>query len=203
MAVSKGVDWGGTDGAPDDLVAVASDAEARAVVAEARRAGVTVPALGLLGGDLCRTLGGRGGDVSRLREAGTSVVVDLGVATLDGVEEVFVAHLVLRRSWWRGRVVAVMNAQYVGSWDVAPRGHPGDGRLDVLDGDPSLGDRWKARSRLVSGTHVPHPAISQARVGEWSVDLDRPMPVHLDGERREPARTIAVRVEPDAVRVVV
>ena len=205
MTVEKNRDWGeaaaGAD-LPADLVVVRSDAEARHVLEEARRTGADLPPLGLLGGDLCRTLGGRG-DEARLRDAGTRATVDLGVALLDGRRHLFVAHLVLRRSWWRGRVTAVMNAQFVGPWDVAPRAHPGDGRLDVLDGDLGPGDRWKARSRLATGTHVPHPGIAQSRPAAWTVELDRPTPAWIDGERVTEARRVAVRLEPDAVTVVV
>ncbi len=203
MTVRKGADWGGSASIPDDLVVVRTDAQARHVLSEARDAGDALPAIGLLGGDLCRTLGGRGGDRARLRDVGTVAVVDLGIAVTDGVEHLFVAHLVLRRSWWWGRTVAVMNGQYVGDWDVAPRAHPGDGRLDVIDADLSLGDRWKARSRLAGGTHVPHPDIAQSRVRSWEVELDRAMPVRLDGEPVAVARHVEARVEPDAVRVVV
>src|SRR5690606_11974114 len=61
--------------------------------------------LGLVGGDLCRTLGGRG-DVDRVRsDAGMRLPTDLGAVLLDGVQHWFVAHLVARRSWWRGRIV--------------------------------------------------------------------------------------------------
>jgi hypothetical protein len=203
VTVEKGVDWGGTGPVPDDLVLVHTDAEARAAVVAARATGLSLPTLGLLGGDLARTLGGRGGDGDRLRESGTLATVDLGVAVLDGTPHPFVAHLVARRSWWRGRVVAVMNAQFIGRWDVAPRGHPGDGRLDVLDGDPGLGDRWKARSRLPAGTHVPHPDIGQTRAATWSTTFDRPTPVRLDGELVATVLAVEVTVEPDALHVVV
>lgn len=202
MTVEKGRDWGLVGPPSDALVVVRSDAEARAVLEEARRSGEPPPVLGLLGGDLCRTLGGRG-DEGRLRGAPTLVTVDLGVALLDGRIHHFLSHLVLRRSWWRGRVIAAMNAQYLGRWDVAPRAHPGDGRLDVLDGDLSLGDRWKARRRVPLGTHVPHPDIAQRRVSAWTVTLDRPTPAWLDGERVVEAQTIALRLEPDAVHVAV
>ena len=203
MTVEKGVDWGATGPAPDDLVVVHDDAEAAAAVAAARTAGRPLPTLGLLGGDLARTLGGRGGDPARLRAAGALATVDVGVATVDGIEHPFVAHLIARRSWWRGRVVAVMNAQFLGNWDVAPRAHPGDGRLDVLDGDPSLGDRWKARSRLAAGTHVPHPGIHQTRAAHWEATFDRPTPIRVDGQVVARARHVAVTVEPDTLRVVV
>lgn len=202
MTIEKGRDWGSVGPAPTDMVVVRSDAEARAALEAARRESAPLPPLGLLGGDLCRALGG-GGDEVRLRDAPTLATVDLGVVLLDGRIHLFVAHLVLRQSWWRGRVVAVMNAQHLGGWDVAPRSHPGDGRLDLLDGDLSLADRWKARRRLPQGTHVPHPGIVQRRITAWTAVLDRPTPAWLDGDRVTEARTVAVRVEPDAIRVAV
>jgi diacylglycerol kinase family enzyme len=96
-----------------------------------------------------------------------------------------------------------MNAQYRGRWDVAPKSHPNDGRLDVLDGDPPLGQRLLARQRLVHGTHVPHPAIEERRVTAIQLDFDRPTPVWLDGELVGRASTLSVRVEPDALLCVI
>ena len=90
--------------------------------------------------------------------------VDLGAVLLDGRLHWFVAHLVSRHGWWRGRVVAAMNAQYLGRWDVAPRGHPNDGRLDVLDADLPFDERLQVRARLKAGTHVPHPRIDERHV---------------------------------------
>ena len=203
MTVEKGRPWGVAAPLPADGVEVHSDQEARRLVEVARRAGQDPPVLGLLGGDLCRTVGGRG-DATRLRsDEALSVPVDLGAALVDGKLHWFVAHLVARRSWWRGRVVAVMNAEWIGGWDVAPKSHPGDGLLDTLDGDLPIGVRWQVRSRLRTGTHLPHPGITQRRVAALQVEFDRPTPVWLDGERVTDARRLSVRVEPDALRCVV
>lgn len=203
MTIEKHRPWGEPGALPADGVLVRTDAEARAVVEQAHREHRPVPALGLLGGDLCRTVGGRGDEV-RLRSAeAMTLPIDVGAALLDGRLHRFVAHLVVRRSWWRGRVVAVMNAQWIGPWDVAPKSHPGDGLLDVFDADLSLEDRLKARRRLPTGTHVPHPGITTRRVAALQLDLDRPTPVWLDGERVATARTLSIRVEPDAATVVV
>lgn len=203
MPIRKGEPWGAPGALPPDGVVVRSDAEARAVVTAARRAGDPVPSLGLLGGDLCRTLGGTG-DEHRIRSAtATTMPVDLGSVLLDGRLHWFVAHLVARRRWWAGRVVAAMNAQYLGAWDVAPRGHPNDGRLEVLDGALPLGQRLEARKRLRTGTHVPHPAIEQHRVAAHQVGFDAPTPIYLDGELVGEARNLSIRVEPDALRCVV
>lgn len=203
MSIEKRKAWGTPGPLLPDGVEVHSDAEARAVAERARRADVAIPAMGLLGGDLCRTVGGRG-DRGRLRSAeGVQLPIDLGAVLLDGRLHWFVAHLVVRRSWLRGRVVAVMNAQWIGRWDVAPRSHPNDGLLDVFDGDLSLDDRLKARRRIPSGTHVPHPKITERRVKALQLELDRPTPVWLDGERVGAARTLSIRLEPDAFTAVV
>lgn len=205
MPVRPGESWGELGPLPEGGVLVRSDAEARAVVESARAAGSPIPALGLLGGDLCRTLGGRG-DEARLRSPGAArMPVDLGMVLVDGRLRVFLAHLVARRGWWRGPILAAMNAQFVGRWDVAPRAHPGDGRLDLLEVDQAMspGERWKARGRLTAGTHVPHPMIRQRRTEAAQYELERPTPVRLDGEVVGEARRLSIRVEPGAVLCVV
>lgn len=201
MTVRRAQPWGEPGPLPERGTVVTGDAEARAVAQIARRAGEPVPPLGLLGGDLCRTLGGRG-DPAHLHSADARrVPVDLCSVLVDGRQHWFVAHLVARRSWWRGRIVAVMNAEFRGRWDVAPRAHPDDGLLDVLDVAASmpLRDRLRARTRLPSGTHVPHPDIREARRPAMQFDLDEPLDVWLDGEPVGRARTLSVRVEPDAL----
>ena len=203
MTVRKGEPWGEPAPLPEDGVVVDSDAAARRVVTDARRAGLPVPPLGLLGGDLCRTLGGRG-DEAHLRSAGaTSAPCDLGVALLDGRLHWFVAHLVARRGWWRGRAWVAMNAAYVGAWDLGPKAHPGDGLLDITDATVPVGERLKVRARLPQGAHLPHPALRTQRTRAAQVVLEQPLPVRLDGEVVGRFRSISVRVEPDALRVVV
>ncbi|MAT03984.1 MAG: hypothetical protein CL424_02950 [Acidimicrobiaceae bacterium] len=91
--------------------------------------------------------------------------------------------MLVRRSWWRGRVVACMNVDHLGDWNVAPRAHPNDGRLDIVECSPTmpLRARWAARRRLVAGTHVPHPDIEVGRVRERSWTFARPHRVWIDG----------------------
>src|SRR5207248_9274560 len=60
MPISRGSAWGAPGRLPPDGVVVHSDGEASALVERHRRAGEPVPAIGLLGGDLWRTLGGLG-----------------------------------------------------------------------------------------------------------------------------------------------
>jgi len=200
MVVERGAAWGTPGPLPEDGVVVRSDAEAREIVERCRRASEDVPPLGLLGGDLCRTLGGRGDDARLRTPEAMRLPVDLGAVLVDGRLHWFVAHLIARRGWWSGRIVAVMNAEYLGRWDVAPRSHPNDGRLDTLDADLPFGDRLKARRRLATGSHVPHPGIRERRIDAAQFEFDEPMTIWLDGVRIEGSvRRLSVRVERDAL----
>ena len=203
MTISKGSPYGEPGVAlPDDGVVVRSDAEARHVIEDCRLHGRPYPAIGLLGGDLCRTLAGPG-DESRLRsDSATTFPVDLGQVLVDGRLHLFVAHAVLRNRWWTRAVVA-MNAQWHGSWNLGPRGHPNDGLLDVYDAHLRAGDLWKVRARLPAGAHLPHPRIRERRARAVQIDLEKPLPLHLDGEQVDEGRSLSFRVEPDALRVVV
>lgn len=199
MTIRKGEPWGGPGALPDDGVLVHTDAEARAVVTAARRAGLPVPTLGLLGGDLARAVGATG-DEARLRGPDARrLPLDLGAVLVDGTLHWFVAHLVARGPLWQGRAVVAMNTELLGPWKVAPRAHPNDGLLDVLDGRLGWDDRLKARRRAVHGEHLPHPAIRVTRTAAIQVELDRPTEVRLDGERIGRARRLSIRVEPDAL----
>ena len=81
-----------------------------------------IPAVILTGGDLARTLGvaQAGAGEAAAASAGTRVVVDVGAALIDGRLHWFVAHLVARRSWWRGRLLVAANASFIDCWNAAP-----------------------------------------------------------------------------------
>lgn len=198
-----GVDFGEEGEIPPDAPTAGSDTAAGRIVAEARRAGRPVPPVVLTGGDLARTLGMSQPGPAPRPEAGTGArfEVDVGAALIDGRLGWFVAHLVARRSWWRGRVLVAANASFIGRWNAAPRSHPGDGRLDVFDASPPLSVRLAARRRLPSGSHVPHPDITQRRIEAAQYDLDPALDVYLDGHHLGQARTLSLRVEPAALEV--
>ena len=200
MSVERGSDWGERARPPHDLQVFPDPLAALDLITNVRRTGGDLPPIGLTSGDLVRTLGGPTSPDLREADEALHVRVDLGAVLADGALHWFLSHLVARRSWLRGRVVIAANAAFVGEWNVAPRAHPGDGRLDTLEvTDMSLADRVKARRRLTSGTHVPHPDITVRRPKAAQFDFDRPTKVRLDGRSIGSARTLSVRVEPDAV----
>ena len=202
MPIAKGEPWGTPGPVPEGAVLVHSDAEARAVLEDARRDKRPFPPLGLLGGDLCRTLGG-GGDAGRLRAGeGVRFTVDVGEVLVDGWVRLFVAHLVARNPLWTRAFVA-MNAQWVNRWNLGPRAHPGDGLLDTYDATLPLGQVLAVRGRAHHGAHLPHPGIRERRVPSIQVELGRRLPVRLDGRQAERASSLVIRVLPDAAVVVV
>ena len=96
-----------------------------------------------------------------------------------------------------------MNVDRLGRWDAAPRAHPNDGRADVVEvaADMGLRARWQARSRLSSGTHLPHPQLTNRRITDETWTFDRPRRLWVDGVKRGTVRSLRVAVEPDAATV--
>lgn len=165
--------------------------------------------IGLLGGDLHRTLGAPAHSEADLR-AGEAMrfPIDVGVVRIGGRERVFVAHLVAherrRARWFSGRSVAVMNAGFVDDLDLGPRSHPNDGMLDVTDGALPRPERRQGRRRARTGSHLPHPALTTLRVREWELHAtgDRPLHVWLDGVHVGTTSSAPIRCLPDAAVVI-
>ena len=203
MPIQRGEDWGVAGGLGADGVLAGSDAEARALIEEARRANRPLPELGLLGGDLCRTLGGRGDPDAVRSPQAWRFSVDVGAVLLDGRLFWFCAHLAARRRGWAGEALVAMNAAWRGSWNLGPKAHPGDGLLDISHGRLSIGDRLRARRRVGTGDHLPHPQIRYHRTAAFQVVLEQPLMVELDGQPVLRATNLSIRVEPAALTVVV
>lgn len=198
MPITKGKDWGEPGPVPEGAVAVETDAQARAVLEEARKNKEPLPALVLRGGDLSRTLGG-----SKSRGVvGVSFSVDLGEVLVDGRSYLFVAHAVARSRLW-GRAFVAMNGQWLGLWNLGPRAHPGDGLFDTYDVRLPAAQRLAVRARLAHGTHLPHPGIIERRTVAVTVEFDRPQTLFLDGVQIARVRTFSVGMEPAALTVIV
>lgn len=198
MTISKGTEWGSEVTRPDDIRVAIDDAHLASLLTDGSGTATAVAS-----GDLWRTVGARPlGERTRVLEFPVDLVryrID------DDPEHTFVAHLVARRPLrrggvWRGPVLVVMNAEWIGSFDVAPRGHPNDGRVETLLASSALSVRQRlaVRSRLPNATHLPHPLIASRSVRTHEWEFDRPMDVVADGRRVGRARRLSVRVEPDA-----
>ena len=205
MTIRKGESWGDLGPLPANAVEVHTDAELSELINRCRAGDEPVPPVALLGGDLMRSVGGRA-DRTRLDGDLARLPADIiRVTTDDGRTGWFAAHLVARRWWWTGELWAAMNAEHIGRWDVAPRSHPNDGRVDVIRvaGSMSVRNRVQARTRVHTGSHVPHPDIELRQRSDATATFDRPLRLWLDGRPWGRARSVQVTVEPDAIMVCV
>lgn len=215
MTIRKGEAWGDAGALTPDAPVFDSDAEAAAWLQTLPAAGegTTIGELGLLSGDLHRTLGSPRHDEADLRAGrGMRFPVDVGVvefvdAAGTAHTRLFLAHLVATTDpggrLWRGRTVVAVNAAFVGDDNLGPRAHPNDGRLDVTDGALDWRERRQARTRAPLGAHVPHPALSERRTRELVVETDSPVLLRLDGREAATTSRFVLRCLPDAATIVV
>ena len=110
--------------------------------------------------------------------------------------------------WFTGRAttVVVATGEFRHGLDLVPRGHPGDGRVEVQVYTLAPGERAGMRARLAGGSHVPHPRIAQ-RTGRkidvrWAREGSR-RAIELDGRRRGRVARATIEVVAGAYRLLV
>ncbi len=211
MTIRRGHDWGDAGALAADAPVFATDFEASCALQASLDSGGGLPAeIGLVGGDLHRTLGAPVHEERDLRSGrAMRLPVDVGIVRMDSGEDVvMLAHLVAmsagRGRIFNGKTLVVMNGAFVGSLNLGPRAHPNDGRLDVTIGTLPRADRRQARTRALTGSHLPHPALAEQRIAAATFDLGPDgLVVQVDGRHVGRARRLEVECRPDALVVVV
>ena len=105
---------------------------------------------------------------------------------------------------FRGALSIVSNSGLWRGREVAPRAHPNDGKLDIVEISPAM--RWNQRMmawrRTRIGTHLPHPLIqySQGEFFSWSGTSQR---LIIDGEFVSRVQQVSCRIQSDCVAVFV
>lgn len=123
------------------------------------------------------------------------------------------------RRWHRGRAVRVavdgrdvlsgsdattvviMTGEFLVGDDLAPRGHPGDGKMEVQVYALVARERSAMRARLGTSSHVPHPRIIQRSGKVAEIEFDRPRPLTIDGKPSVPTSQLAITLLPSAYRL--
>lgn len=206
MTIRPGEAWERPIDGVRELPVVRSDRELAAVAVAGLSDGRPAGPVLLRGGDLHRTLGS---PAPRADPVAADVdVLEVIDADRGAVLGHAVAHVVITAgrgpSYLVGEVIVAGNSGHLGSFEVAPRAHPGDGLVDVvaISARMSIRQRMTAMARARSGGHLPHPDITVSRVPACEIDFDRPARVRLDGERVGRVRAVTIRVLPDAVTIV-
>lgn len=214
--------WGTPHEGPPDVVVTGDDATLAAAVAV--RPGAVVRFEPDARSDLARALGlPAGPPVDASAGTSTRTAAPLDALRLDdgslavnmvvsGVVPADVRAWSRRRSCivcvddrvvFRGRAttVVVANGQFLDGDDLVPRGHPGDGRLEVQVYAIAPRQRRTMRRRLATGTHVPHPEVHALQGRSVRVAWEAPEGLRIDGRTRPPALEVGVTVEPGALCV--
>jgi YegS C-terminal NAD kinase beta sandwich-like domain len=97
--------------------------------------------------------------------------------------------------------IVVATGQFRRGLDLVPRGHPGDGRAEAQVYAVPARQRRALRARLATGTHVPHPAITQRSGARVTVSTDRRVALEIDGRPAPATDLVDVTVVPDAYRL--
>jgi len=97
--------------------------------------------------------------------------------------------------------VVISTGQFRRGLDLVPRGHPGDGRAEVQIYAVPGRERRELRARLATGTHVPHPAITQRTATRVRVSVDRRVPIEIDGRPVPAADLLEITLVPSAYRL--
>lgn len=225
--ITPGIEWSQPGDRAPDLHVHGGDSALAAAIAEARSRSISgdendaeraIPLAAWTpsaDAQLARALG----IVPGATPSGRTVLLDALTVTLDGrtpllaVNAVVVGRPPHRVRWWHRRTVVddagsgwgavVANGQFVDDFDVVPRGHPGDGRAELQVYAVEPAQRAQLRRRLRSGSHLPHPAIRQRPITTVMLAARRGAPVTVDGVDRGRVRSVEVRVDANAFRLVV
>ena len=205
MVIQRGQSWGSEGIAVDDLVWASSDAELAKHISTGRKD------VAVSGGDMWRTIGSRS---RRVLPGETAMCLPIDVMHVeyqtvagDFLTKMAVANVVVRPAnvrggWLRGEISVVANAQFLRKWDVAPRGHPNDGRVELTQVSRAMGlrQRWSARSRLRTGTHLPHPLINAKSVPSFVTNFDEgsQQVLWIDQQRIGQVKSVTIEVISDA-----
>ena len=210
--IERGAPWGEPVTGDPDLVVEGGDAALAAALASTSEGSLVGFRPGE-GSDFALSVGIRrsgtpSGDAGRHALPVDLLRVDGGVVAVNAV--VFGPAPARLRAWHRRRrvridvdgtphqaratTVVVASGQFVEGLDTVPRGHPGDGILEVQVYDVPRAQVPELRRRLRTGSHVPHPGIRQFRGTRVTVSWDRPVRVSADGLSVARAATVSVEV---------
>jgi len=119
------------------------------------------------------------------------------------IRRCFIGRAFISEKPFFGRTIAVLNSSFVGNRDWAPKAHPNDGKLDLveLDGSMNVRQRLTALRLMKSGSHLPHPKIRYNQLSEYEYATDRSASLSIEGVRIGSIRHCFFRVLPDAVNL--
>jgi len=204
MTIRKNENWGVTVARPEKLVICETDSTASQLATKYFLQQKPIPAIAITQSNLSRALGTKGADInSQNMQATPFDLIEVTFADDSKTEQKVLAlgYGMLRKSWWRGEIVAAMNTSFIGDWDCAPRSHPNDGKFDLLTVTSEMKptQRLIASRRLRLGTHLPHPQISVKQLTSFEADCSAEPNLYVDNRKFVSVNQCKFRLLPDAL----
>lgn len=170
MTIQKGEEWGRQGTVPSSFIIAEDDSDA-----------ATQPPhtpFALCRGDMFTALGNPRLPVHHAECMILPVdAMECTISFTNGeTEEVNAISHVAVGSWWRGRLIVVSNSGFWCGLNISPRSHPNDGGFDTftMSSDMPFQQRFLARRRSRTGTHLPHPNIKVVREKSCVITRESP-----------------------------
>jgi len=205
MPISPGSKWGEEIVRPIATRSFGSDRELGTALRDHSLNSQPQGALQLVSDDFLSLLGLK--DVTR-RTTAIKILIDaLAISYTDKHgrthQDVCIGSLHIGRTL-RGTLSIVTNTGWWRGHDIAPRAHPNDGKLDIVEVAQTMTARQRitAWKRSLVGTHLPHPhiAYSQSDFYSWSGELAN---LTIDGEKLGKVSHVHCRVQSDCTEITV
>jgi hypothetical protein len=207
MTIRKGQDWGAFESRPSGLKVVVDDIAASELITNQYLNFEMPLRISILNSGLSRTLGIKHSSPRSNQMLCTKFdVIEANYTPTDSLEvsrRCFVGNAFINRNRFFGKTIAILNSSFVGNQDWAPKAHPNDGKLDLIEFESSMSIRQRltAFKLMKSGAHLPHPKIRYRQVSEFEFSDERSATLSIEGRRICSIKRCVFTVLPDAVNL--
>ncbi len=159
--------------------------------------------IGLSSGNLHSSLGGNFSIQRTVTNKTTACKIDLGKVTTEQDSYIFASYCKIldRRAPWRGKVI--VNSQLIAGRRLAPKAHPGDGSLELIESSLSFRQALLARRKAKLGDHLPHPDLGIKRVQNLKYHFEESKKLVIDNQFIGYHKFIEFEVLPHAITIIV
>ena len=158
--------------------------------------------IGLQGGDLHESLGGRGVGEREGDEGTVGLKVDLGQLVIGKSNYLFASYCKISKPLKPWYTIWVVNSPIIDHRRISPKSHPADGLLDIVEFSLSFRQSLKAYKRAKSGDHLPHPQIKTSKKRTYMIKASGKREVVIDGKKIAYCKEVSISIIPHAIAVV-
>lgn len=207
MTIRSGRDWGELVDRPSNLHVMIDDRHADDFLDSNLDLGAPAPNMAIVSSEFARTLGLSGANAQNSKMLCTPFdLIEATIFKADNLKPVrryFLGNALVRNRFWLGNIISIHNSSFRKGRNWTPRGHPNDGKMDVVIFDASMNIRQRMRAfhLMKSGSHIPHPKIQYFQTPEFSTEIVKSASLHIEGQKMADASRCEFRLLADAVNL--